>query len=411
MKKNFVFITFIFIILFFSISCKKTTFLTLLTDRPEVKYYVELFNTEQDKIKINTIYNKDAGDKVYNSLIKPDIVIAENLNTKLYISNYRKVSNLLNRGKVSQSKIYPNLLKACKYDKQTLLLPLSFDLNLIIFKKGALDSSDFYIDSKTIYENSKEFTYLNRGKNILKYGFSFFWEPLTFSQLLEFKSVNFTDRKSDVVYFNSENLISSIENISKYKFNDKEKIIKFRNKYTYDTPYNLIVNDRVKFKSIKLTDYMKLNLEQKSKIDYKFYGENNSILTLNNITFIGITKRSKKVKESEAFIKWLYRDSTQKKLIYSSKKGWLNTFGLNGKLSSIPRSNELYIANLYPELATRIPDETIIKAPLPKPIIWESLKSDIIAPWIEDAIYLDKEIDTKILKENISKWIKQTSIN
>ena len=130
--KNIIFV-FCFSFIFFS--CKRTTeekIAVIWTNKVEVAFYCEEFNTTQDKYKVVVEYKENPPNEILKAEVMPDMVISSRLKGKDTRIKFKPLNYLLKKG-LDSELFYKELLDLGLIDGEQYLLPLSFNLPTIIF--------------------------------------------------------------------------------------------------------------------------------------------------------------------------------------------------------------------------------------------------------------------------------------
>ena len=151
-----------------------------------------------------------------------------------------------------------------------------------------------------------------------------------------------------------------------------------------------------------------LSKEKLQNIDFRYLQFNGKVPCNDDILYAGICSSTKNKEECEAFITWLYSLETQEKLLM--KKQMMNLpskeFGIAGGFSSLKPITEKVFPQYYPLLLSHLPQNGTLKTPLILPTDWETLKKEIIFPYLLEAtVYSeDKHEEVSSLKEKIKEW-------
>lgn len=103
------------------------------TNRTDFVSYCEVFNNSQNKYKIIVEYKEDPADAIINESVQPDIVVGSWLKGKAARVHFSKINNLFGKEKLNKDDFYPELLNLGNISGNQYLLPVSFNLPMIIF--------------------------------------------------------------------------------------------------------------------------------------------------------------------------------------------------------------------------------------------------------------------------------------
>ena len=109
--------------------------IVLWTDQPEMAAYIENFNSNNDFYKVEIYYRSNAAASLSGTENQPDIVIGKRINSPELLSKFQPLDRLIGDEKIQPELFYRNLLSTGKADDKQLLLPLSFNLPGVVFKK------------------------------------------------------------------------------------------------------------------------------------------------------------------------------------------------------------------------------------------------------------------------------------
>lgn len=131
---------------FFSCSLFEKKPALLWTDTPEMLIAVEMFNASQSRHLIEVHYVDDLS----NALRQPDaqgrtgpsIVIGKGLRTSTLSDYFQSLEYLFGELVLSKGGFYPTLLEGGTEGGRQLLVPVSFNVMLLLNKKGAAGQSD-----------------------------------------------------------------------------------------------------------------------------------------------------------------------------------------------------------------------------------------------------------------------------
>ena len=112
------------------------------TDRPELASYVELFNAQQDSAQAVVVYKSPLVSALPPAKDEktPDIIIGSWLKDSRLKKNFVPLENVFDQKHLNPSTIYPSLLKYGAVGVHQYLLPVSFNVPLVIFSAKNTDS-------------------------------------------------------------------------------------------------------------------------------------------------------------------------------------------------------------------------------------------------------------------------------
>ncbi len=397
------------------LSCGSSTPVVIWTDRPEIVSYVEFFNVAQNKAKAVVVYK----DKLAVSLPPakdekaPDIVIGSFLRNSRIKKNFASVDRVFNRRGINPSSIYAPLLEYGKVNGRQYLIPVSFNMPMMIFaqKNHDLIAESMLIDSDTIRDAAASFNQKSKDEVFLKMGYAPSWNANFIYHVAKMNGIEFTE-KGNVFSWNSYALADTIEYIKKWSMDknggtSQEQDFSF--KYLYAPSYKLVSSDRCLFAYIKSDDFFNISSEQTENIAFHWLGKGEKIFVNDDMTSLGLYRKTKNARAAYEFINWFFTESTQKNLLERAMRMNLDTqtFGICSGLSSIKVVNERVFPAYYKTLLGKMPAETALVAPLPLPSRWESLKERVIMPYLSEVTSTNSTAAIKSMDERISAWRNQ----
>ncbi|MGP1440067.1 MAG: extracellular solute-binding protein [Treponema sp.] len=411
--KNIMFSLCVFF-LFFS-SCTRSVeqkIAVIWTNKVEIASYCEMFNTAQDEYKVVVEYKENPPYEISKTINNPDMVISSRLKGKATRVKFRPINYLLKKG-LDPTNFYKELLDLGLIDGEQYLLPLSFNLPTIIFSLSNkhLIENNFTISFDEIKKIASSFN-TKKGSAYTKMCFAPRWEPNVLYIAMQGLGVDFEEGKESFVWNEQalKNAVNYLKNWT-YEVNENsEKEDEFKFKYLYDVPYILIDNGFCAFYYMSTNSLFSLPKEKLQNIDFRYLQFNGKVPCNDDILYVGICSNAKNKNASEAFLTWLYSLETQEKLLMEKQIKNLPSkeFGIAGGFSSLKPITEKVFAQYYPLLLAHLPQNSSLKTPLILPHNWETLKNEIVFPYLLEAtVYSEnKEKEEHSLEEKIREWEK-----
>ena len=373
--------------------------------------YVEEFNSVQDNYRIEIVYKKEPGNALARTDYPGDLIISEFLNSPGTIDLFSSLTDVYDENKLDLSIFYSGLLDLGYIKEELYLLPISFNLPTIMFKK-TIESEDipsFYMNHEEMENASTNFNITSNTKfEVL--GFSPRWE----NDVLFINSVlmgtNYQMLGTGVLSWDRQKLLDSIDlskNWSEEINGGLEQEEEFTTKFLYDPSYKLIEENRILFYYSNLVNFFGIAPEKRKNLDFIWLASDDKIPVLGNILFAGIPEKAKNRKGAIRFIHWFFDSETQKNLLKSSQIKRMDTFGFANGFSSLPEINKNELAIIYPNLVGKIPQESSLSFPKALPLYWIELKTRVINPWLYGQTGENPPGIT--LQEAIEEWLKQRS--
>lgn len=409
--KRILLIVFIIIIFFLSCTSNSNSTIILWTDKPEMAAYVEEFNSIQNDYRIEIVYKKEPGVSLARTEFPGDLIISEFLNSPGTIELFSSLTDVHEENKMDLSIFYSGLLELGYNQEELSLLPISFNLPTIMFKKsiGTEDIPSFYMNPADMENATKNFND-NSNANFEVMGFSPRWESevLLINSIL--KKTNFQMLSTGALSWNKQNLLESLEiskNWSKGLNGGLEQEEEFTTKFLYDPSYRLIEGNRILFYYSDLVNFFSIAPDKRKYLDFRWMSAENKIPVMGNILFTGIPEKAKNRKGAIRFIHWFFDPVTQKNLLKSSQIKRMDTFGFANGFSSLPEINKNELAIIYPNMVGKIPRESSLIFPKALPLYWTDLKNKVIKPWLYEQTGTNPSGVT--LQMSIEDWLKQRS--
>ncbi|WP_407428148.1 hypothetical protein [Treponema sp.] len=397
------------------LSCSSSKPVVIWTDRPEIVSYIEFFNVAQNKSKAVVVYKEKLAASLppVKDEQNPDIVIGSFLRNSRSKKNFASLDRVFNRRGINPDTIYGPLLEYGKISGRQYLIPVSFNIPTMIFsgKNEKLIGEKVFIDCDEIRDSGAVFNQKSSEDVYVKMGYAPSWDSDFAYEVAKMTGAGFTD-KGNVFQWNKELLSQSIEYLKNWsldKNTDTESEQEFSFKYLYAPKHKLVASERCLFAYTSSNDIFGISSEQLESIDFKWLSKNGKIFVKDEITMLGLYKKSKNTEKAYQFIQWFFLESTQKNLIDRAMQMKLGTqtFGICNGFSSVKTVNERVFPAYYKTLLGKMPAADILTAPLPLPSRWESLKERVIVPYITESISTEQPAIIKSIDERLILWRNQ----
>ena len=382
---------------------------TVWTNVPEIAAYAEIYNGLGDEVRINVVY-KDHPDRLTEGAAPPDVIIGPNLNSIQHITLFMPLDNLFGEDGMQESDFYAGVLSLGEYENEKVLLPLSFNLEGLMIKKGDKGISSTLISLDQMQTLSAGYN----AKPEAKYqtmGFSPAWTQNAGMMLARLMNVDFRENAIGTLIWNEDALTQAVDYARTWIRDTNggfSKDQEFIQKYLYDPGHKLLNTSppRIRFFPTTLSSFARLPSQDRDPLDIVWLHHEEKIEVLENIVFAGILKQSKVKPIAKDFLVWLASEQTQKMLLESARFKRIRTFGIANGLSTLITINENTFPRYYPFLVGRIPPSKYLHFPSALPSEWQQLLSDVVNPWIQ--VKLNRENPSEdTLPEQIRKWYLQ----
>ena len=384
--------------------------LIIWTDSPEFALYSEYFNASQGKYKAEVRFYESPAQKLTEPGDYPDIVAASWLKNALTRSTFRTLDSLFSGDGPKRSSFYQNLLSLGEIDNHLYLLPVSFNIPVMIFARDYNHAllNPFTIEMEEIKERSITFN-ATSGSVFTRMGFS----PLSNDEFLFITTVIFGAgfREAAPLAWDPmaiEQAVSWIQTWISEVNTGIQTEDDFVFKYFYDPPDKLVNSGRVLYVYMDSSSFFTLPEERKANLDFRWFASNENIPLGEKTVYFGIHRKAKAVKAAKAFAKWLFNAETQKLLLEALKEKGLNdmSFGLSGGFSSMKTVTEQIFPLYYPGLLGHMPPENSLSVPNALPRNWMIIKERIILPYLRERIRSPNRDAVRPLERRLNDWYR-----
>ncbi len=360
----------------------KKTFV-IWTDKPEVISYIENFNTSQKLIKAELVYKKNPALELSRTKVFPDLVISSYLNSNRIIDNFSRIDSLFGKDRIDSTVFYKDILEKGKKNNKQFLIPVSFNLPLIMFRKGEVsyNISNFVLTEQNLIDISEDFN--SQNSNLI--AFSPRWSREFLCYIAMLYGASFRETESGRLGWDNENIENSLTFVRNFIENTNgghERDIAFEDKYLYKPAENLLTEGRIFFAYTNLRDFYGISQKKRVNLNFRWPVKENLIMASEDIIFTGIPKHAENKAGAKIFLDWFFRHETQSALMESAKKKRTRSFGICMGFSSIKSVNEQIFPKFYPLLVGHIPPEEILNFPSPLPLEWVNIKKEVLLDWL-----------------------------
>lgn len=398
-------------------SCAKSKDKTLIiwTNNTEIVSYVELFNATHEKTKAVVVYKKEPARALPPSKdeITPDLIIGPWLKNSLTRKYFSPVDYLFTEKSIRKNQFYKKLLDYGSINEKQYLLPVSFNLPAMIFSKKYenLVGTDHYLDVNQIKKTATSFNSKNTKDSYTAIGFGPSWNSEFLYTLTKLNGANYREKGTSFLW-NTESLAASVSLLrdwTKSSNTDTTTEQNFQFRYLYMPFYRQVTSGRCLYAYTTSDDLFTLTDAQSSSISFRWIMHDNKIPVEDNLLTMGIYSGAEHAELAEEFISWFLKEETQQKLIERTESMKLDTvnFGIAGGFSSIRDVNEKYYPAFYRQLLGNMPSEEYLTLPNILPFRWESLKANVILPYLLDNTNTNSSKNNSTLEERITEWTKQ----
>lgn len=402
---------------FLSFSCNSSykNPIVIWTNKSEVASYVELFNASQDYCKAIVVYKESPASSfpVAKDETPPDIVIGPWLKNETIRKNFIPLNYLFGEMQLQENTFYPQLLEVGNINSKQYLLPVSFNIPVIIFSKQNEDliKNNYILSLDELKEISVTYNKKNKSKIFTSMGFAPRWNNEFLYTVAKMKGSNFQEQ-GRTFSWNKTALDNSISYLKEWTLANNETTTAeddFSFKYLYMPSYKLVSSEHCLFSYTTSDELFSIPEEKLSDIDYRWIHYDNKIPIEDDIISLGLYKKTKNIEGAEVFILWLMREDTQKAILERNKNMRLNTstFGIAGGFSAIKSVNERVFTQFTPILMGNLPITEYLQTPNILPPHWKEIKERVIIPYLMEATDTENQVTEQALFDRISDWNKQ----
>ncbi|MBO4438216.1 MAG: carbohydrate ABC transporter substrate-binding protein [Spirochaetaceae bacterium] len=402
-------------VLIFNSLKPKETKVIIWTDQNCFASYAELFNTTQNDYQVIIKYKENlAEDFPADSGGQPDIVIGPWLKNEKVRKNFMPLDFLFKKEKLLAKDFYPQLLDLGNMQDKQYLLPVSFNLPVIIFsdENEKLIEDSFVLSISQIRDLASAFNKRNKKNVYTAMGFSPAWNADFMYVVSKLFGANYTEAEP-LFSFNKENIEKSIAYLKEWSYEvntNPEAEDEFQFKYLYEPAYKLVNSGKCLFSYTK-TDYLfKLPTDRLQNLNFRWIEQDQKIAVSDKLIYMGVYRGTKNKAGAAAFITWFLNGKTQESLLERSASQNLTmpTFGISDGFSSLRAVNEKYLTKFYPQLYGHVPTAELLSVPNILPARWEDIKQQVIIPYLKEASRKkDGDAEPKDLEARMKDWLKQ----
>ncbi len=405
-----------FLLMISACSTNDVTILTVWTDRAEIVSYSEVFNSQNKKIKVNVIYKDRLAQAIppAKDELPPDIAIGSWLKNTNMNRNFIPLDTIFNSSQINPQNFYPSLVSYGKKNNQQYLLPVSFNLPMMIYSKSNTlkEIESINIDLEEVQTTAQKYNRKNKNDFYTHMGFGPSWKSEFLYEVAKIHNADFEEDENSFAY-NADNLENAINFLREWTAgnNSSTKAEQdFQFKYLYTPDYKQIGFGPSLFAYTTSDSFFTIPSFNFDSINYKWLSNQDIIIAEDNIVMAGIYNSCKTIEEAQVFMTWLINDGTQKILLDRQRSMNLDkeTFGIASGFSSLISVNEKVFPLYYKNLLGHIPPVKTIRSPYSTfPPRWKSLKERVIIPFLTDSTNTSSTETVKSISDRLDNWKKQ----
>lgn len=387
----------------------------LWTDTPEILIAAEMFNASRSRQLIEVHYVGSLAETLRQPLKEggeyPSIVIGKGLRTKTLDRYFQSAENVFGELVLPKGTFYPALLDGGKAGKRQVLIPVSFNLMLVLAaKNSARDGGMSELELPPANNNTITMEEIQRRavlfngitkENGERMGFSprwpdrdflFQWVQLAGADFGETRTVQ--DRKSSSgetfpFSWNPSGLENAVGLLRGYVRDVNASVAAedaFAFKYLFAPGYKNVEAGKVLFAAMNSATYFTLPPVARSRYEYRYFSEKKKLAVLEDIRYAGIPRRAPNKETARQFLRWFFNPDHQKAILEKSRALRVSesSFGIAGGFSSLQSVTEDFFPSYYTELLGQHPPKDMVHPPKTFPDSWGRIKAEVILPWLDE---------------------------
>jgi ABC-type glycerol-3-phosphate transport system substrate-binding protein len=385
------------------------TTVKLWSDRSDIAPIVELFNASQQRYRVVLNYTKTPADDLLTHQEQPDVVFGDYLANSTILPRLRSMERTLKQGDIDGSQFYASLLELGEWNGGVRALPVSFDLPAVMFKDSPENRAlpAFALELETLRTEGSSFNVTEDGR-ALRIGFSPRWKNEFLYAVARLLNTRFRESGDGSPVWNDAAFREAIETLVAWTGETNggvERENAFEEQYLYDPALQLLRRDRIRFWYTSSSAYYRYTEGERNELGYRWLRGERGIPVLEDVRFMGVPKGGENQAGAAAFMKWFFSPDNQRRIMEQLTDTRVRGFGLLGGFSAVRSINRNVLAEMYPSLLGNIPLPSDLSFPERLPKNWDSLKSEVIEPWLYREVS-DMGHDAS-LSEQIHSWVLQ----
>ena len=382
----------------------------LWTDRPEFALYAELFNASQSRYKLEVFYREAPAQALVGAKEYPDLVVGSWLKSASTRALFRPLDYFFEELLLTETAFYPKPLALGNIDGKQYLLPVSFNIPALIFSRenASLVPSPFTLSLDEVRELGKAHNEASAG-SFTRMGFSPRWNDEFLFVAASLFGTSF--REGSPLAWDKGALDKAVTYLREWTTDanrDTTAEDDFEFKYLYDPPHKLASSGRILFAYITSADLFTVPDERRANLDFRWIAKDAAIPVTEGAAYLGVCKRGKARNASDAFVQFLYKEETQRRILEQSKRLRMNesVFGIAGGFSALRAVNDEIFPLFYPGLLGHVPPAEYLSPPNILPKDWTTLKLRVVLPYLHDRVRVTDDAKVRSLEDRISEWYR-----
>jgi hypothetical protein len=366
----------------------------LCTDKGEFAAYLEAYNASQEEFRVEILFCAEPAPALTEGEEIPDIVIGRGLNDPHLREHFDSLDSLFDDGKIDPNGFYSQLLSLGRSGDTQRLLPLNFDLPVVVFKPEALreEVTGPLIQLDFIKRKAMEFN-RKSGESFSRMGFSPLWNNRFLYYVTVLMGADFRIDEQGSLEWEEKGFEDSLSFLRDWLADvheDPQAALEYERKYMKAPEHRLLEEERILFYLSDIKSYMQIPEEKRENLDIRWLSLGNRIPVLDGILFAGIPKTARNKRGALAVLEWLFLPQVQQRLLQINHfKRLPGVFGIANGFSSLIEVNErdLTQPQFYPIFVGLIPTSELFLFPSLLPWDWNEIRDEIVLPWLVDSVF------------------------
>jgi hypothetical protein len=373
-------------------SCAARDRAIVWTDAPELVLAVELYDArEGSRDRVELAWKPRVAEALESAEpgCGPDLVIGRRLAAAR--GKLADLDHLLRRGLVAKDSFYPELLEGGIVGKDRLLLPVSFNLPAIAFKKGLAAGGEFTISLAQMAGPADSFDEKPRGP-FARIGFSPRWNPSFLAEYLGWGGAGFREDPASAagLSWDKSGLAAALAELSAWSTRAGRSASAeddYAFKYLFSPWYRWLGDGKARYAYVDSSEFFSAPEGRRAGLDIRWLSVSGRVPVCEGAVYAGLVRGASGRRAAESFLRWLLTEDAQRAVLERSRRTRAPglAFGFSGGFSSLRAVNEEVLPALYPELVGHAPPQGGLAAPAMMPADWPQIRDAAIAPWALEA--------------------------
>jgi hypothetical protein len=381
----------------FSAGCDSSgaKIITIWTDQSVVALYAGYFNAaEANAYQAEVVYVDNLAERLAETKPQgkdgPDIVIGNWLCGAGTLALFRPIRSFYQENGPLEGVFYPGLLEGGQLKGDQVLLPVSFDVQALVFNRNnaALLPDPFSLSMTELQETGAAYNLMQDGA-WTRVGFSPLWneEFLFLSTML----LGAGWREANPVAWDDGKLQAALEMLREWVVIANDSIQAdddFSFKYSYEPPDKLAAGGRILFTVMQVSGFFKLAEERRASLDFRWLEHEGRIVPTENIVYYGVYRKPGPRSKAAVFTNWFFSEESQDAMLAKGRaiRNTETLFGIAGGFSAMRGVTETVFPRYYTGMLGHAPPEEKIVSPGVFPPLFSEMKKRVILPYLREQI-------------------------